>query len=181
MTQSRRGSSQRGRGRHGPPSVTSGTAKSTTSPIDQNARSGQFKGSVISHRRKVASKRAHKPVSQDRMLSQSKKSSRQTTSNSGTLTSTQDESREVQVGLTENVAETNEHDDMRSLFGDTVPRDEVFMAIDVRERSTMGCAYYVSKEDKLYLMQDCKLGDAAIIETCQYVHFLFDRLLTDRQ
>ena len=38
------------------------------------------------------------------------------------------------------------------------------MAVDVRERGTVGCAYYVAAEEKLYFMEDVKLGGADIVE-----------------
>ncbi|KAL8771108.1 MAG: hypothetical protein Q9209_003279 [Squamulea sp. 1 TL-2023] len=42
------------------------------------------------------------------------------------------------------------------------------MAIDVRDRGTVGCAYYVAREEKLYMMQDVNSGGIDIIETCEY-------------
>lgn len=38
------------------------------------------------------------------------------------------------------------------------------MAVDVRERGTVGCAYYVAAEEKLYFMEDVKLGGADVVE-----------------
>ncbi|TKX25294.1 MutS domain V-containing protein 1 [Elsinoe australis] len=38
------------------------------------------------------------------------------------------------------------------------------MAINVRERGTVGCAYYVAREEKLYCMEDVKLGGAEIVQ-----------------
>lgn len=43
--------------------------------------------------------------------------------------------------------------------------DEIIMAVDIRERKTVGCSYYVAREEKLYLMEDMKLGDVEIIDT----------------
>lgn len=42
------------------------------------------------------------------------------------------------------------------------------MAINVRERGTVGCAYYVAREEKLYCMEDVKLGGAEIVQACKY-------------
>jgi len=41
---------------------------------------------------------------------------------------------------------------------------ETIMAVDVRERGTVGCAYYIAAEEKLYFMEDVKLGGADIVE-----------------
>ena len=37
------------------------------------------------------------------------------------------------------------------------------MAVDMRERSMLGCSYYVAEEEKLYLLEDVKLGSVEII------------------
>lgn len=42
------------------------------------------------------------------------------------------------------------------------------MSINVRERGTVGCAYYVAREEKLYCMEDVKLGGAEIVQACKY-------------
>jgi DNA mismatch repair protein MSH5 len=38
------------------------------------------------------------------------------------------------------------------------------MAVDVRERGTVGCSYYVAREEKLYLMEDVKLGGPEVVD-----------------
>lgn len=43
--------------------------------------------------------------------------------------------------------------------------NEVIMAIDMRGSGTIGCAYYVAREETLFLMQDIKSGDMDLIET----------------
>ncbi|KAB2576043.1 MutS protein-like protein 5 [Lasiodiplodia theobromae] len=43
--------------------------------------------------------------------------------------------------------------------------DEIIMAVDIRERKSVGCSYYVAREEKLYLMEDMKLGDVEVIDT----------------
>jgi DNA mismatch repair protein MSH5 len=45
--------------------------------------------------------------------------------------------------------------------------DEIVMAIDMLGRSTIGCAYYVSRDETLYFMEDSKLADASLIDSCQ--------------
>ncbi|KAL1952661.1 hypothetical protein VTO42DRAFT_4562 [Malbranchea cinnamomea] len=41
----------------------------------------------------------------------------------------------------------------------------VVMAIDVKERGTFGCCYYVAEEEKLYILEDIEQGGMDIIET----------------
>ncbi|GAB7348558.1 hypothetical protein MBLNU459_g6949t1 [Dothideomycetes sp. NU459] len=43
--------------------------------------------------------------------------------------------------------------------------NEIIMAVDMRDRGTVGCAYYVAAEEKLYFMEDVQLGGADIIES----------------
>lgn len=43
--------------------------------------------------------------------------------------------------------------------------NEIIMAIDMREKGTMGCAYYIAREEKLYLMQDIKMAGLDIVDT----------------
>lgn len=41
----------------------------------------------------------------------------------------------------------------------------VIMAVDVKEKATVGCAYYVSEEQKVYLLKDSAMGGAEVLET----------------
>ena len=41
---------------------------------------------------------------------------------------------------------------------------EVVMAVTLAERGSVGCAYYVAREEKLYFMEDVKLGGPDIID-----------------
>lgn len=43
--------------------------------------------------------------------------------------------------------------------------NEVVMAVDLRDRGTVGCCYYVAREEKLYLMEDVKHGGLDVIDT----------------
>lgn len=47
---------------------------------------------------------------------------------------------------------------------DTDSLNEIIMAIDMKG-GTIGCAYYVAREEKLYLMQDIKFGGLEIVDT----------------
>ena len=37
--------------------------------------------------------------------------------------------------------------------------NEIIMAVDMKERGTLGCAYYIAREEKLCLMEDMKLAN----------------------
>jgi hypothetical protein len=43
--------------------------------------------------------------------------------------------------------------------------DEIVMAINVRNRNTVGCTYYVARNETMYLMEDCKLGNVHMIDS----------------
>jgi DNA mismatch repair protein MSH5 len=46
--------------------------------------------------------------------------------------------------------------------------NEIIMAIDLRDRGTIGCAYYVVREEKLCLMEDIKMARLDIIDTLKF-------------
>ncbi|KAL8647419.1 MAG: hypothetical protein Q9226_006436 [Calogaya cf. arnoldii] len=54
-------------------------------------------------------------------------------------------------------ADINEREEDDSL-------NEVVMAVDLRDRGTVGCAYYIAREEKLYMMQDLTSGGIDIVE-----------------
>lgn len=43
--------------------------------------------------------------------------------------------------------------------------NEVILAVDMRERGTLGCAYYIAREEKLCLMEDIKMAGLDLIDT----------------
>ena len=43
--------------------------------------------------------------------------------------------------------------------------NEVVMALDMRDRGTVGCCYYVAREEKLYFMDDIKFGGIDVVDT----------------
>ncbi|KAI9670699.1 MAG: MutS protein msh5 [Alyxoria varia] len=51
-------------------------------------------------------------------------------------------------------------------LGDIGPEDigEVVMAVDLRERGSVGCSYYVSHNETLYFMEDAELGNVEIVD-----------------
>lgn len=46
--------------------------------------------------------------------------------------------------------------------------DEIVMAVDMRDKGTVGCAYYVAAEEKLHFMQDIQFGGSDIIEAREF-------------
>jgi DNA mismatch repair protein MSH5 len=44
--------------------------------------------------------------------------------------------------------------------------EQVIMAVDIKERGTVGCCYYVGQEDKLYILCDVQSGGKEAIEMC---------------
>ena len=47
--------------------------------------------------------------------------------------------------------------------------DEVIMALDLRDRGTIGCAYYLARQEKLYVMGDIKAGSMETIDARQFI------------
>lgn len=41
---------------------------------------------------------------------------------------------------------------------------EVIMAVNMTERGTVGCAYYVARDEKLYFMEDVVMGGADVVD-----------------
>ena len=46
--------------------------------------------------------------------------------------------------------------------------DHVIMAIDIKERNTVGCAYYLAREEKLFCMEDIANGGIDIVNARRY-------------
>lgn len=55
---------------------------------------------------------------------------------------------------------------------------EIVMAVELRDHGTVGCAYYVAREEKLYLMEDVKLGGITVVDACKAFAALSSRQLT---
>lgn len=45
--------------------------------------------------------------------------------------------------------------------------EDIVMATDLRDRETVGCSYYVAREEKLYCMEDVKYGGLEIMNMCK--------------
>lgn len=61
--------------------------------------------------------------------------------------------------------------DRGSTEGDDDTLNEVIMAVDLTLRGTVGCSYYVARDEKLFLMEDMQIGDADAIES--RIYYLF--------
>ena len=46
--------------------------------------------------------------------------------------------------------------------------NEIIMALDTRDRGTVGCCYYVAREEKLFFLEDVKLGGLEVVESCAF-------------
>jgi DNA mismatch repair protein MSH5 len=42
--------------------------------------------------------------------------------------------------------------------------NEVVMAVDMTPRGTVGCCYYVARDEKLFFMEDIQFGDADVVD-----------------
>lgn len=51
--------------------------------------------------------------------------------------------------------------------GDADALQEIVMAVDMRDRGTVGCSYYVAREEKLYFMEDVKFGSMDTVDVCE--------------
>ena len=47
---------------------------------------------------------------------------------------------------------------------------EVIMAVNLTDRGTVGCAYYVASDETLYFMEDVQLGGPDVIDACEYLY-----------
>lgn len=45
--------------------------------------------------------------------------------------------------------------------------NDIIMAVDMRGRGDVGCAYYVAQEETIYCMEDVKIGGPDIVEGCK--------------
>jgi DNA mismatch repair protein MSH5 len=42
--------------------------------------------------------------------------------------------------------------------------NEIIMAVEMKERGSIGCAYYIAREEKLCLMEDIKMAGFEIVD-----------------
>lgn len=79
-------------------------------------------------------------------------------SSQSSITSSRLDENVIRAEIIESDAETQMREDADAV-------NEIIMAVDLRDRGTIGCAYYVAREEKLCLMEDIKMGGLAIIDT----------------
>jgi DNA mismatch repair protein MSH5 len=48
---------------------------------------------------------------------------------------------------------------------DSDAMNEIIVSIDMKDRGTIGCAYYIAREEKLCLMKDIKMAGLDIVDT----------------
>ena len=46
--------------------------------------------------------------------------------------------------------------------------NEIVMAVDLRDRGTVGCCYYIAREEKLCMIEDVKSGGIEVIDSRKY-------------
>ena len=46
-------------------------------------------------------------------------------------------------------------------------QNEVVMAVNFTDRGSVGCAYYVARDEKLYFMEDVRMGGPDVIDACK--------------
>jgi hypothetical protein len=86
----------------------------------------------------------------------------------GTAGLAQTRSRNTSLNPSQRLTHSDETtESTRQLDYEADSMDEIVMAIDMLGRSTIGCAYYVSRDETLYFMEDSKLADASLIDSCQ--------------
>lgn len=51
--------------------------------------------------------------------------------------------------------------------------NEVIMCVDMRDRGTVGCCYYVARDQKLFVMADVTYGGIEVVDTCS-LHLMFN-------
>ena len=56
----------------------------------------------------------------------------------------------------------------REDFVDMDALSEVIMAVNLTDRGAIGCAYYIARTETLYFMEDVQVGDAEMVDACQY-------------
>ena len=47
-------------------------------------------------------------------------------------------------------------------------QNEVVMAVNLTDRGTVGCAYYVARDEKLYFMEDVRMGGPDVIDARKF-------------
>lgn len=78
--------------------------------------------------------------------------------------------RSMCVTVAENDVDIQDREESDSL-------DEVIMAVDLRDKGTVGCCYYVAREEKLHVMEDVEYGGIDVIGACKIIFSSLGQLL----
>lgn len=46
--------------------------------------------------------------------------------------------------------------------------NEIIMAVDMTPRGTVGCCYYVARDESLYCLEDTQFGDVDVVDSREY-------------
>jgi DNA mismatch repair protein MSH5 len=52
--------------------------------------------------------------------------------------------------------------------GCALTKEQVIMAVDLTLRGTVGCCYYVARDEKLYFMEDLQFGEVDVVDARKY-------------
>ncbi len=83
------------------------------------------------------------------------------------------------VGDDRSVAATEQSQDDFQPDEDTL--SEVIMAVNMLTNGTVGCAYYVARDEKLYFMEDVRMGGADVVDACKYAALALQLLANVQQ
>jgi DNA mismatch repair protein MSH5 len=61
-------------------------------------------------------------------------------------------------------SESVTHDSRPDEMHDDDTLNEIIMAVDMTPRQTVGCCYYVARDEKLFFMEDIQFGDADVVD-----------------
>ncbi|KAK2827800.1 hypothetical protein FQN49_007330, partial [Arthroderma sp. PD_2] len=95
--------------------------------------------------------------------------------NSGTISSQPHYSRATSISTSRGVQNERLHPSNATLQSEITNREErledddddlcrVVMAVDIKDRGTIGCSYYSAQEEKLYVMEDIVYGELDVID-----------------
>jgi DNA mismatch repair protein MSH5 len=72
------------------------------------------------------------------------------------------------VGDDRSVAGTEQQQPQDDVEFDEDTLSEVIMAVNMLPNGTVGCAYYVARVEKLYFMEDVRMGGPDAVDACEF-------------
>lgn len=76
-------------------------------------------------------------------------------------------SRGNESDLGEVIVEQRREHNRRDDDADNEDLSEVVMAVNLTDRGTVGCAYYVARTETLYFMEEMRMGNAEVVDACR--------------